>query len=144
MILYTFVWLLSSANPYEGWPRQNPTGSGNRMNQNLQRNPRRYSSPVGNGMRSPPDYWSPQMPASKPWQTSLEQVQFPDSGPPGLRQCSDPWQQSLASNMPKSSQISTVASGHGEAGTYVSGGGFGNRWKVNISLHYGRTAQKYW
>ncbi|XP_020897290.1 intracellular protein transport protein USO1 isoform X2 [Exaiptasia diaphana] len=113
-------------NPYEGWPRQNSTGI--RMNQNFQqRNPRRYSSPVGNGMRSPPDYWAPQMPASKPWHSPLEQTQLQDTSSSGLRQCSDPWQQSIHSNIPKSSQVSTATSSHGESGTYVNSGGFGSR-----------------
>jgi hypothetical protein len=98
------------------------------MSQTPQRNPRRYSSPVGNGMRSPSDYWSQAMPASKQWQTSLEQSQFPDSAPPGLRQCSDPWQQSLSTTLPNSSSASSAAvtSSHGDSGTYMSSG-FGSR-----------------
>lgn len=127
--LIVMSWNLFSPTPSQfeaGWPRQNSAGRGIRMSQNPQRNPRRYSSPVGNGVRAPSDYWSQQMPASKQWQTSLEPSQFTDSAPPGLRQCSDPWQQPLTTTLPNSSQASSVAvtSSHGDSGTYS---GFGNR-----------------
>ena len=95
------------------------------------RGQRRYSSPTGNGVRSPTtDFWSSQQQMGgfqRSWQSSPEQAQYPDSTQvsmsSGLRPTADPWPPAVTSVTSSSHTQSTLAaSGQGDTMTFMSGG----------------------
>lgn len=111
------------SSPFEAWSQKH---QGFAM-----RGQRRYSSPTGNGVRSPTtDFWSSQQQMGgfqRPWQSSAEQAQYPDSTQvsmsSGLRPTADPWPPAVTSVTSSSHAQSTLAtSGQGDTMTFMSGG----------------------
>lgn len=111
------------SSPFEAW---SPKHQGFPI-----RGQRRYSSPTGNGMRSPPtDFWPPQQQMGgfqRSWQSTSEQVQYPDSTQvsmsSGLRPTADPWPPAVTSVSSNSNTQSTLStSGQGDTMTFMSGG----------------------
>ena len=112
------------SSPFEGW---SPKHQGFAL-----RGQRRYSSPTGNGLRSPTtDFWSSQQQMGgfqRPWQSSTEQAQYPDSPQvtvsSGLRPTADPWPPAAVTSVTSSShaQSPLATSGQGDTMTFLSGG----------------------
>ncbi|XP_032232759.2 uncharacterized protein LOC5508128 isoform X2 [Nematostella vectensis] len=109
------------ASTFEAWPRQSV--SNNRMPN--PRSTRRYPSPVGNGMRSPSDFWTPQQQAvavPKPWQTQVDHTQYGGEAiQTGMRQSADPWQQSTTLATSQAQSVAVTSAGN-ETSSF---GGFG-------------------
>lgn len=111
------------SSPFEPWsPRQ----QGFPM-----RGQRRYSSPTGNGVRSPnTDFWNPQQQMGgfqRSWPSPAEQAQLSDSPQvslsSGLRPTADPWPPAVSTAPSSSHAQSTLASSsHGDTMTFMSGG----------------------
>lgn len=111
------------SSPFEAWspkPQNFPV-----------RGQRRYSSPSGNGMRSPTtDFWPSQQSMGgfqRSWQSASEQAQYPDptqvSMSSGLRPTADPWPPvATAVSSNSNSQATLATSGQGDTMTFMSGG----------------------
>ena len=120
-----FLWFYSRppSSPFEPWsPRQ----QGFPM-----RGQRRYSSPTGNGVRSPnTDFWNPQQQMGgfqRSWPSPADQAQLSDSPQvslsSGLRPTADPWPPAVSATPSSSHAQSTLASsGQGDTMTFMSGG----------------------
>lgn len=111
------------SSPFEAW---SPKPQGFSV-----RGQRRYSSPSGNGMRSPTtDFWPSQQSMGgfqRSWQSASEQAQYPDptqvSMSSGLRPTADPWPPAATAVSSNSNSQATLAtSGQGDTMTFMSGG----------------------
>lgn len=111
------------SSPFEPW---SPKPQGFSM-----RGQRRYSSPSGNGMRSPTtDFWPSQQSMGgfqRSWQSASEQAPYPDptqvSMSSGLRPTADPWPPAATAVSSNSNSQATLAtSGQGDTMTFMAGG----------------------
>lgn len=111
------------SSPFEAW---SPKPQGFSM-----RGQRRYSSPSGNGMRSPTtDFWPSQQSMGgfqRSWQSASEQAPYPDptqvSMSSGLRPTADPWPPAATAVSSNSNSQATLAtSGQGDTMTFMAGG----------------------
>ena len=98
------------------------------------RGQRRYSSPTGNGVRSPTAWSAHQQMGGfqRSWQASPEQAQFGDSTPvsvsSGLRPTADPWPAAVTSGQNSGhAQSSAAMTVHGDTMGSMSGGFSGMR-----------------